>query len=170
MLQQFTWQQFLVAALILSLVWYMAIVLLYFREELKNLFKGGNKHDYPKERLPRDWESELEDESDDLMGEPVKPEGVSTVSTSDFSFGSKQEALKESQLGLIPDVMEELKGIFRILEKEDGDKSDFFSLLKLVKAKYPKINSNPNIDYLNDFIRERVPFLLTTEELENMWD
>ena len=171
MLQHFTWQQFLIAALILNLVWYIAIILLFYRKSLSNFLRGKHNEDASIERLPHAWESELEDEdSDDLMGKQVIPEGVHTASMSDFSFAPKEDSAKEQQVGLMADVLQELKRIFNILQNEDGNKADFFSLLKLTKAKYPKIGSNPNIHYVNEYIRDHVPFLLTKEELEDLWD
>lgn len=170
MLHQFTWQQFLIAALILTLVWYLVIILLFYRRKVTGLLSGKTKLKQP-EKLRREWEEELEDgfEEEDLMGKPSEPEGVSTLPMEALRFADK-DAGKDEQLGLVPDVLEELKSIFDILTKEDGSKSDFFSLLKLVKAKYPGIGSSPNIGRINAHIREHVPFLLTEEELENLWD
>lgn len=171
MLQHFTWQQFLIAALILSLVWYIAIILLFYRKSLSNFLRGKHNEEASIERLPHAWEKELEEEdSDDLMGKQVISEGLHTASMSDFSFTPKEDSAKEQQVGLMADALQELKSIFNILQNEDGNKADFFSLLKLTKAKYPKIGSNPNIHYVNEYIRDHVPFLLTKEELEDLWD
>jgi hypothetical protein len=170
MLQHFTWPQFLIAALILTLLWYITIVLLYYRKDLKWFLTGKefNEHNEP---LPHVWQDEVDEIStDDLMGKPAKPEGLETVSMDGFSFGPISSSAKLSQLGLVPDVVEELKTIFNILQKEDGNKSDFFSLLALTKAKHPKIGINPNIQHINDFVRQNAPFMLTNEELEDMWD
>ena len=169
MLQHFTWPQFLVSALILTLLWYITIVLLYYRKDLKRLL-AGKEFNQQNEPLPHAWQDEVDEiPTDDLMGKPAKPEGLETVSMNGFGFGRGNDS-KSAQLGLVPDVMEELKTIFNILQKEDGNKSDFFSLLALTKAKHPKIGSDPNIQHINAFVRENAPFMLTNEELENMWD
>ena len=171
MLQQFTWQQFLIAALILSLVWYIAIIFVFYRKALGNFLRGKPNGEASIERLAHAWEKDFEEaDSEDLMGKQVTPEGVHTASMSDFSFAPKEDSGKEQQVGLMADVLQELKSIFNILQNEDGNKADFFSLLKLTKAKYPKIGSNPNIHYVNEYIRDHVPFLLTKEELEDLWD
>ena len=36
MLQQFTWQQFLVATLVLTLIWYLAVILIFYRKSTIN--------------------------------------------------------------------------------------------------------------------------------------
>jgi hypothetical protein len=172
MLQHFTWQQFLVAACILSFIWYVVVLFIFYREEAKRLLKGKGGPGKVSEPLPHRWadedEFEEEPEADNLMGKPVLPEGLENVGAGDFSFASASS--KEEQIGLIPDVLEELKTIFNILAKEDGTKKDFFSLLELVKAKYGPLGSHPQIRSVNAFIREGVPFHLSNEELEDLWD
>ncbi len=170
MLQHFTWPQFLIAALILSLIWYIAIALLYYRKDLTDLLTG-KEFNLQNEPLPHGWEDEVDEiTTNELMGKPAKPEGLEIVSMNRFGFGPKDNSAKSLQLGLVPDVLEELKTIFNILQKEDGSKSDFFSLLELTKAKHPGIGANPNVQYITDFIRENAPFMLSKEELENLWD
>jgi hypothetical protein len=171
MLQQFTWLQFLIAALILSLIWYVTILLLFYRKDLYAILTNRKNVKSSKEPLPHIWENEFDELTpDDPMGKPASPEGLTTVNMSEFSFGQKENASKFQQLGIVPDLLEELKTIFNILQKEDGTKADFFSLLALTKAKHPKIGSNPNIQYITDFVRDHVPFMLTQQELENLWD
>ncbi|MHB1178812.1 MAG: hypothetical protein ACYCZO_10835 [Daejeonella sp.] len=176
MLHQFTWQQFLIAALILTLVWYIAIILLYYRTKILDLFSKKSKHKQP-EKLKREWEEELEeDDNDDLIGRQAVPEGVSEVEMHMFGFApiikkeTNPEHDKDTQLGLVPDVLEELKGIFRILEKENGSKEDFISLFKLVSSKYPKVKGTSNQQALNEHIRENLPFHISDEELANLWN
>ncbi len=187
MLQLFTWQQFLIAALILTLIWYAGVILLIYRKELNDLLSGIGKRTSAEqpEPLRHAWDEDFENETpiadENLMGKPVLPEGVSRVSMSMFGFAPKtakpeeqkethEDDDKNTQLGLVPDVLEELKRIIEIMAKRDGNKSDFFSLLKSVKEKYLRIASSPNIGSINAYIREHVPFHLTGEELENLWD
>lgn len=169
MLQQITWHQFLVATLVMTLIWYAGVILIFYRKELK-AFLSGNKIQKPElEPLPHRWDDDtLADEpEDDLIGKPVLPEGMSMSGMDEISFADHH---KELQQGEIPDVLEELKSVFSILAKEDGDKSDFFSLMKLVKAKYPNISSNPNLESINTYIGDHVSFLITKEELDDLWD
>ncbi len=172
MLQTFTWPQFLLASLILSLLWYAGIALLYYRDELKDFFNSKTQGHPPKEPLPHHWDEDYEttkEEEDDLVGKPAVPEGLSSASMSEFSFVGNEDK-KEEQLGLVPDILEELKTLFSILEKEDGNKADFISLFGLVKAKYPKAKESSNLEAINQYIREHAPFLLSGEELDNLWD
>lgn len=174
MLAQFTWQQFLLAAMILSLIWYAGVMLVFYRNEFLGFFGGKSNRPLP-ERLPRQRDNEvpvLEEEAlhqQGLMGKSRLPEGMSTVAMGSFGF-SQTEEQRETQVGLVPDVLQELKEIFSIIEKEDGSKKDFFNLMDMVREKFPGIASNPNIPRINQYIREHAPFLLTAQELENLWD
>jgi len=164
-LHQFTWQQFLVAALVLTVGWYVAIATLYFRKELSGLFDGKSKP----EKLKKEWEEELDDE-ENLMGRAMPVEGLSTVTMNDFGFVPKERTdERTTRLGVVPDILEELKSIFYILERDKGSKDDFISLFGRISAKYPQIEGSPNQDALNDYIRENLPFEISDEELESLW-
>lgn len=171
MLQQFTWQQFLVAALILSLLWYAGVILIFYRRELSALL-GGKPKERHKEPLPHRWQKEVEtiedNESDELMGRSKMPEGMESVGMDGFGFVS--DSNREQQIGLVPDVLQEIKGVFRIIAESDGSKKDFFRLMEAVSKNYPQISSHPSIGQINGFISENAPFNLSPEELENLWD
>ena len=62
MLQHFTWQQFLIAALIFTAIWYVVIALLLYRKELNDFINGKRKVETPPEPLKQVWEDEFEDE------------------------------------------------------------------------------------------------------------
>jgi len=175
--KSFTWQQFLVAALVLASVWYLIVLPLLYRKQLKEWL--DHKRRKPTiEPLRREWDEELEDEprleqEDDLIGKSKLPEGMSRLDMNMFGFAP--DALdevdsRELQQSLVPDVIEELKSIFRILDKEQGTKEDFLSLVALVKAKYRAIRDTPNERALNEYIRENALFPISDDELTNLWN
>jgi hypothetical protein len=175
MLQQFTWQQFLVASLILTLIWYAVIVLLYFRYEAKNIIKG-TQNKIPQEPLPHSWDNEVDqltnpqqNATHDLMGKSKFPEGISVISSEEFSFGPDNSETQSQKLGLVPDVLEEIKRIFKVLSQEDGSKTDFLNLMNSVKESYPEIAMHPNISSINQFIVHHAPFHLSKDDLEALW-
>ncbi len=175
MIEQFSWWQFTVATGALALLWYIGVILLFYRTEL-NAFLGGKSVNGETEPLPHRWEKDVETlteekvaETENLMGKPKLPEGMSLINMEQISFASSGDA-KQQQIGLVPDVLQELKEIFSILAKQDGNKKDFFGLMEMVRLNFPAIGSNPNIGRINDFISENAPFHLSPEELENLWD
>lgn len=169
MLEAFTWQHFLVAALILSVVWYLGVGFLYYKTEISNfLSPGGNFQ--KSEPLLHSWQDEVDDMDADLVGKQVEEHGVSVIEADEFNFLPVLESTtKLDLLGEFADVQEEIKSICRILEKEDGTKEDFFSLFSLIKNKYPKISSSDLLPQLDEFILEHLPFHLEEEELERLW-
>jgi len=177
-LQHFSWQQFLVAALVLSLIWYVALVLALYRGQLIDYLNGRRRPAAVPEPLRHEWDEELIDEAgagESLMGRSALPEGMSRVSMSEFGFAplvkaSARDEDRETKLGLIPDVLEELKSIFHILETEQGGKAEFISLFSLVGRKYPQVRGTANERAVNEYIREHVLFPISDEELGALWN
>jgi hypothetical protein len=175
MLQQFTWQQFLVATLVLTLIWYVGVILLFYRKELFGLL-GGKKIIGLDDRLPHRWEKGVDDldvtneEEPELMGASKLPDGMSLTTSDAFGFsGGVSDDSKMEQVGLVPDVLQELKGVFAKLSQNDGNKRDFMDMMGNVREKFPKIALSPNIGRINEFISEHAPFHLSAEELEDIW-
>jgi hypothetical protein len=175
MLHFFTWQQFLIAALIFTIGWYVVVFFLFFKGKISGLLQGKPKVE--PEKLKREWEEDFEDEPQDdesLIGKQALPDGVSEVEMHMLGFAPvvhpDEDDYRDMQLGIVPDVLEELKAIFHILENEGGNADDFVSLFGMVKAKYPGISGTPNEAAINDYIRENAPFPIPDEVLANLWN
>jgi len=176
MFQEFTWQQFLVAAVVLSALWVLGVWLVYWRPLSSGRMNGRQDAE---DALPHSWQDEVDELKafdDGLMGKPALEHGVSVLEADEFSFVPVEKDLGEpgehgepDLLGEMADAQEEIKGICRILEKEDGSKEEFFSLFEVVKLKYPKLSGSVLLPELNDFIRDQVPFFLSDQELDSLW-
>ncbi|MXV50422.1 hypothetical protein GS399_05505 [Pedobacter sp. HMF7647] len=178
MLREFSWQQFLVSAVVLSLLWYGGLIALYYRRELAGLLRSGRfLPDRPPLRLPeRERSVALKKEGSagtaavpEVMGKPKLPDGVSRVSASDLCFVSEEER-RVDQLGLVADVLEELKTIFRTISDRDGTKRDFIKSAGELSERYPGLASHPAIAHINGYVAAHAPFQLNAEELENLWN
>lgn len=176
MLHQFTWEQFAIAAVIFLLIWYLG-VFIYCRRKRSGNFSDFIGASHP-EKLRQEWEADLDDDSetdDDLIGRQALPEGVSEVSMHMLGFAPKVDEKRASederyqQLEVIPDVLEELKRIFNIIERENGSKEDFISLFTLTKAKHPQLAYSANLEALNQYLAENLPFELTEEDYKILW-
>lgn len=172
MLEQFTWQQFLLAALILTLLWYAGVLLIYFRGKIPK-FGDNEKRSTPTPREKEYTEQPEETENDLLIGRTREPEGVTSVAMEELRFAPRQEdpdAHRDTQIGAVPDVLEELKKIFSILENEGGTKEDFISLFALVASRYPQIKGTPGQQAINEHIREHLLFPISDGELDQLWE
>jgi len=169
MLQQFTWSQFLIAALILTLLWYLILMLTTFRQSLAGLFfRSPIKNDVSGERYPGLISKQEAAEELSVMGKSRLAEGVEVLSMSDLHFGSG--TADDGKLGLVPDVIKELNDIFSTLASEDGNRQDFFILQGIVREKYGAIATHPSINQINQFIKENAPFSISEQELDNLWN
>ncbi len=169
MLHQITWQQYLLFAAILTLLYYAIIWLVYFWGQFPNFFSGKEKagaaDDSP------NWRNEAEYE--DLLGGSAEDEGVSTIESEQVHFSPKTvpaaASLKpdddEELHGTIPDVLEDIKVIIR----QSDTKSEFIKSFPSIPVKYPQIADSRHLEAINDFIAEQVPFEISEEELYQLW-
>jgi hypothetical protein len=177
MLQQFSWTTLLIFFAILSALWYLMLALTVYRKETFDLISGTRLHEPTVVAINPQREGEGDDPiADQIMGKSKMPDGLEVVSMGALNFSVAGDSIyspddaKSDQLGLVPDVLEELKEIFAFLAKEDGTKQDFFSLAAMISEKYGRIGSSPNIGQINAFIRDHAPFAVTIGELEHLWD
>ncbi|MGK6353176.1 hypothetical protein [Parapedobacter sp. DT-150] len=168
MLQQFTWQQFGMGAGAVAAVWYLAVLLLYFRTELSRLGappgKGAGQH------RPASEEPENED---DLMGKAVLPHGMDTVDADGLSFApalQPEASFHAKRLGVVSDVMQELKTMVMLLQRENGSKEEFYGLFGHIKNTYPAIRESGQLAALTGYLEDHLPFGLTEEEKQTLWD
>lgn len=185
MLQQFTWTDFLLAAMPLLTAWYAWLFLVYGKGRngsggissrqvsFSGLTGGAAASGYPVPGsgvLPGFGDSGY----DDLMGKPRMPEGISRVAVSDVVFAGVEvdqcDDGAEAEVGLVMDVLAEMKDLFGILAKEGGTKQDFFKLIEALKEAYPGIGSHPGIAVINAYVVDHAPFLISVQELESLWD
>lgn len=183
MLQQFSWGHFLIAMIVLNLVWYVFVVLVFYRAEVMAFLDGadgvgiaignGRGSEQPRaSHLAHGDEGRIEREVDAaLMGSSRLPDGVEVKSSAEVSFSSSasDEDNRYSQVGLMADVVQELKELFLALEKKAGDKMDFFGMLTRVKEEYGPLGGHPSVGVLTGFIVDRAPFHLTADEIDNLW-
>ncbi|MES2276025.1 MAG: hypothetical protein V4592_08380 [Bacteroidota bacterium] len=171
MLHHVSWQQFLHWALILLAAWYVAVYFMFYHRRIRARLREGQDGFF---RVKKDWEDELEDGPEagsDLMGRPAAEEGVSSLSMQDFGFAPVLESSDAAlRLGVVPDVLEELKTIFYTLERDGGGKPEFLSLLQLVALRYPALRGSHDLRAIAAYIREQVGFALTDEELDAVWE
>src|ERR1700761_382824 len=89
MLHQLTWQQFLVAAAVLTLVWYGVLFMSWYLRG-----KAGSESGNSSAGLPHRWEKGVDQlsngdglaEADDLMGRAQEEEGFRKVSMNELRF------------------------------------------------------------------------------------
>jgi len=156
------------AAIGFLFIWYAVVLLWLCRHQVKAFLTGDRPP--ANEPLPHVWESEAFFDGD-LLGETKEPEGVSTHACNSFGFAGRAKPSREDDLlGLIPDVLEEIKTVLHTVETTGGGKEDFISLFKLVSGKYERLKESPHLAAINEWVLENVPFGLTDDELWQLWE
>lgn len=172
MLQSYSWSAFFLLMGGLSCLWYAGVALTAYRKECLSFFRlsRGKPVDIPSSRSAGVREGQPVPaevpEGPSVMGKSRKPDGLESSSLSEVSFTSENNI----GVGLKSDILAELKEIFTLLAENDGEKGDFIGLVEAMKLRYPPIASHPARAQINSFIQAHSPFLLSIEELENLWD
>lgn len=183
MLKGLTWEQFCWFSAVLGFLWYGAVGLLCYRREVMAFFgarPAGLGGSGPGTGIGPVGTMEKKDvnggsgaadlEGGSLMGKPALPVGVSVLGMDQVSFVAGPAVVdRVEQVGLVADVIEELKGIFAQLEREAGGRAEFFVLLEGLKETFGGIAGHPSIGAINAFVVENAPFELSMKELEGVW-
>ena len=176
----FSWQSFLVWAVLLTLFWYVLVGALFFRGEIRHLFSGRPL--FSGKVSGKVFSGKLavvrEEEPENLLGASKDPEGFASVPMNQFSFArggaavgqALEEDRQEAQLALVPDLLEELKTVFYTLERNGGGREDFEELFRLLAARFEPLITSPSYGAVNAYILEQLPFELSLAELEAMWE
>lgn len=161
MLQAFTWQQFLVAAMIFSLVWLLIAGLVFFRKQLFGLLSG----DKQVEPLKHAWADDFE--ADDLMGKAQEPEGVQVLSQHEFGFtpplgDEKVTVDADAQQNDLFDLMENIK---RLLDA-GLSKRELIEAVSMEVHRFPRLAASPLLDNFYEMVCEKADFELSVADLQ----
>ncbi|RYE57753.1 MAG: hypothetical protein EOP48_05100 [Sphingobacteriales bacterium] len=182
MLSSFSWGHFLLASIVLNLIWYGFVILVFYRKEVL-AFLGtegkGSAFTHTTQNLERE-QGRLRDrqraesvigrgEEASLMGASRLPDGVEVISSSQVAFSGGSGDGKYELVGLVADVVQELKMIFSELEKKNLGKPEFFGRVAALNEEYGPLSGHPNLGAINEFIRTSAPFAISAEELDNLW-
>jgi hypothetical protein len=177
MLHAFTWQQFLIAAMVFSLVWAIVILLLFYRKEVSAFLPGGKPDVEP---LKHAWQDDFEEVPDDLMGKVAEPEGVSVVSQNHFSFlppetfdagHAADDAAQTAEVLQIDlfDLMEDVKPLF---DSEELDKAELINAVNAEVRRYPRLRESNLLETFYLMVADQVEecptldFEVTAAELQ----
>jgi hypothetical protein len=145
----FSWLQYGIAVLAAVAAYYAWVGWRYYRPEISQLF-SGQKRD---EEL---WADEVYEP----LGRSAMEEGSVVMDAEELDFAEPLDLL-----GVVPDLLEEIKSLAAMAET----KADFLSLFKLIAAKYPQVAGSPQQSAIYGFIREHAPFQLTDSELNQLF-
>ncbi len=151
--KDFLWQDFLLAATLLAVLWYAGVWLLCYRK------KNGSENT----SLPHRWQDKVDELDGDLMGRPVAEPGTELLSSEDFGFAENDPI---GQLGPVADVQQDIKVACHELEAGLATKEAYLERFGEIIGSY-RLSEHLK-EGLADFVRENVPFFIEQEELERI--
>ncbi|MGE6220367.1 hypothetical protein ACQKCH_11120 [Nubsella zeaxanthinifaciens] len=151
--KDFLWQDFLLMAVVMALLWYLLVWLLFYR-------KPSTGASTP---LAHHWQAQVDELADGLMGGSVPEPGTAVVAADDFGFAVLE---KEEQLGLVADVQQDIREACAQLEADLAGKEVFLERFTAIIANYAIPEGLK--ESLGEFVREHAPFFIEQEELERI--
>jgi hypothetical protein len=169
MIKFITWYQYFIFTGSAGLLYYAAILLLYYRREIESVF-NRQTHE------PNGPDEDQGGHDLNFMGKP-EFDGQQTNNAEDLFFAVPdeevtQEINKEAfLLGPVADFLKELKSGFILLKEAQRDKEEFFTLLHILSEKYSQVMQSAYRPLLEVFIlecsAEQLPFELTLADLQH---
>jgi len=165
----------------LDLVWYGFVILVFYRKELNRLFgvvedssalnpvPNRSRQSGEPDRARQGQKVVCEAAKHSLMGVSKLPEGVEVLSSSQVAFSGGGPGDRYDQVGLVADVVQELKLVFAELEASGGGKVEFLRRVAQIKEDFGELVGHPSLGAINGFIRERALFPVSDAELDELW-
>ena len=179
MLHEFTWRHFLVAAAVLTLVWYGLLFLLRRRKGKAvppDRF-AGNTSAGNLQPLPHQWETDVDVLADGgLLGAPQEPEGLCRVGIDEVGFAPRQMVRQATDKGrflsgTVADFLEELKPVFDYELRYKKGRQDFLAHLLALIGRYPAIRENVSwpdiVAHISELVAEQLAFNLSGREIDD---
>lgn len=155
MLNQFTWQQFLIAALIFSLLWLLIVLVLFYRKELFAFISKKPKDEV--EPLTHAWQNDYEPAPDEgLLGKSALPEGVYIVEQDEFGFKQPELDTGTNDELLQADVFDLMERVKPFLGDASLDKGDFIGLVNEQVRDYHRLLESTLLDSFYELLAEQV--------------
>jgi hypothetical protein len=165
MLSSLTWQQYLFAAGATIGLYYLAVLLLYYREDILLFLKGKiNRAGLP-------------------ANQPIPPQvsimgpashGPSPLLSDAATVLVAPQPVKtgeEPEEAVVTPVLEEMKPLLELATESDAEKEELLPLLRLVTTRHSLSLQGRHREAIEDFLlgQGRFPFTLTPEDLQSLW-
>ncbi|MFT2010979.1 hypothetical protein ACMA1I_20065 [Pontibacter sp. 13R65] len=193
MLHPYTWTQFFLAAGSTLLFYYLIVLPLYFRDELK-AFLGKAKNwvmpqvyltsstpDTSPANTPPDpilgaistQEAPTLSEAAAIQVAPRKKEDNDVDATTTTVPEAPARAPAALPMGSSADFRQETASLLELVAETQMEKEEFLSLLQLILSKYFRTAQSQHQDQAQHFlleqIQDKLPFELTPEDLQSLW-
>ncbi|PRY03349.1 hypothetical protein CLV24_1424 [Pontibacter ummariensis] len=149
-------------------LYYLVVLFLFYRKNIKNFFKSGTSRINLQADRPHPTQVSI-------MG-PASPEAGSLLSDAAAiqvapQLSSRPEG--ETADTVIGDILQELQPLLEVAAEAHAEKEEFLSLLRLVTDKYGVFTSPSQKDTVHRFLldqsKDRLAFNLDLTDLQPLW-
>ncbi|WP_192822759.1 hypothetical protein [Rufibacter sp. LB8] len=168
MLHTFTWTQYCLTVGTALFLYYLVFLYRFYRSRLRERLARVKSSLQGRTSLaatqpPSGQEGEV-------MGPAAPAPGVSYSTSAQLRFAFPGQMPQQDQLlTQVPEILQEFRSIGEVLDKEAGTREDLPFLLQAVKLRYPEITDSPHLPALLANLREQLPFEVSAQELEILW-
>jgi hypothetical protein len=175
MLSQISWGQYVAHIAVAGLLYYLTVILLYYRSNLLVFLKYPLN---PQNRLQCD-DSQTKKERD-VLGKPSTPINENIVSPSELKFydqETEEELGEQSSTSILEDKGNFLSDVNEgliILKDAEGTKDEFSALFQVISSKYKALAQSSErqstVSVVSDLISAKeLTFSLTSQEVNKLW-
>jgi|GEM_PF-4241517 len=162
MLNNITWQQFVIAITLIALTYYLFVIVFFFRDVLFRILNGKAKP------VQQTGEPEL-DESDDLRTRFQNRLGEQDDSIVASESGNENDLL----IGTVADLLEEIKALAHVIVTNESSKEEAESFYRLLLSRYDQLVNTPYQQSINTTIlklfNEDISMNTTLSEIQSWW-
>jgi hypothetical protein len=156
MLNSISWQQYVVAVILITAAWYAYVGLRYYQPEISALLKFKPK-----------THSVIPEVAHSVMGSAQPEVGTSLNDPEELIFSmATSDDISEATLpkGPADDLLAEAESLISAFEESD-DKKGFLSLLKILISKYEIFADEISLPQVIDALKtKKLPFTITANE------
>lgn len=168
MLKSISWQEFLTVMSVLSLIYFSILGIIYYREEIKNVFSGKARSS-PKPQQGRK-------KNNSLIGQIKEEEGIDDEQEQQTLSSEQIDPIHNSQdalLGSVADFLKDLKDVIESIATDKLEKSESITLIKAVFSRYEQLKGTSYQQSVELFLYENAidqfAFELSLEEIKHIW-
>ncbi len=164
MFSNISWGQFISTIIFLSAIYYIAIILLYYRKDILNWSRHGIDLNKLSAQTAHASSAEQETKNTISSKEELRP-----MSYNEFTAGTEDKI----NYAEVHELMEDLKTIFINSAKNKIVKQELILAIRNKLHDYPQLKGteieNEIIQHIKNECQEKCAFDLDKTELENLW-
>ena len=186
MLHSFSWSDYIVFALGMTLLYYSIVLMLYYRKEVKKLFKDrftehhahGRNNGQPVNQIISKMsnesggnidvpESEFAGQEEDILSSGLE------LSEPEMKESSLAESDSSRLFPIVHDLMHEIGQVLKTAAHKHYIKQELITALQISVLKYPMLDDTTFKISINKFLatesRKLCSVFLSDDELERLW-